>query len=137
MLLINLMQAYELNKLSTLGYTEEEILKALRKGDVSSWQEKAGEDDFAEIQALFQESEQSFLDAYNGHYRIKYVTLPGLRNLLRLRFGLEEGKNFQVLDTGVQHVTCDEETAQQIQQMLSTNWSFVKQADGTYSITVG
>ncbi|MEA0562591.1 MULTISPECIES: hypothetical protein [Lysinibacillus] len=136
MTIINLMQAYELDKLSKLDLTDEEILRALRAGDVSAWQEQVPNYEFSETMALYKEGEQQFLDALHGHYRIKYVTLPGIQRLLHLRFQLEEGKDYQLLETGIQHLTCDEETVTKIQQMLSTNWSLTKQSDGAYSVFV-
>lgn len=136
MTIINLMQAYELDKLSKLDLSDEEILRALRAGDVSAWQEQVPNYEFSETMALYKEGEQQFLDALHGHYQIKYVTLPGIQRLLYLRFQLEEGKDYQLLETGIQHLTCDEETVTKLQQMLSTNWSLTKQADGAYSVFV-
>lgn len=86
--------------------------------------------------ALYQEGEQIFIDALHGNYSIKYVTLPGIKRLLYIRFQLEEGKDYQLLETGIQHLTCDEDVIAKLQQMLSTNWSLAKQVDGTYSIFV-
>lgn len=136
MTIINLMQAYELDKLSKLNLSDEEILRALRSGDVSAWQEQVPNYEFSETMALYQEGERQFLNAYHGHYRIKYVTLPGIQRLLQLRFQLEEGKDYQLLETGIQHLTCDEETVTRLQQMLSTNWSLTKQEDGNYLVFV-
>ncbi|WP_427071774.1 hypothetical protein [Lysinibacillus fusiformis] len=136
MTIINLMQAYELDKLSKVNFSDEEILRALRAGDVSAWQEQVPNYEFSETMALFQDGEQEFLDALHGHYRIKYVTLPGIQRLLHLRFNLEEGIDYQLLETGIQHLMCDEETVTKLQQMLSTNWSLTKQADQKYSVFV-
>ncbi|PIJ98973.1 hypothetical protein [Lysinibacillus sphaericus] len=136
MTIINLMQAYELDKLSKLNYSDEEILRALQAGDVSAWQEQVPNYEFSETMALFQDGEQEFLDALHGHYRIKYVTLPGIQRLLHLRFNLEEGVDYQLLENGIQHLMCDEETVTKLQQMLSTNWSLTKQGDEKYSVFV-
>ena len=62
--------------------------------------------------------------------------MPGIKRLLYIRFQLEEGKDYQLLETGIQHLTCDEDVIAKLQQMLSTNWSLAKQVDGTYSIFV-
>jgi len=133
---INLMQAYELDKLSKLEFTDEEILRTLQTGDVSVWQEQVPNYEFSETMALYQEGEQIFIDALHGNYSIKYVTLPGIKRLLYIRFQLEEGKDYQLLETGIQHLTCDEDVIAKLQHMLSTNWSLAKQVDGTYSIFV-
>ncbi|MDD1503766.1 hypothetical protein PVA17_13460 [Lysinibacillus sp. CNPSo 3705] len=133
---INLMQAYELDKLSKLEFTDEEILRTLQTGDVSVWQEQVPNYEFSETMALYQEGEQIFIDALHGNYSIKYVTLPGIKRLLYIRFQLEEGKDYQLLETGIQHLTCDEDIIAKLQHMLSTNWSLAKQVDGTYSIFV-
>lgn len=136
MTIINLMQAYELDKLSKLDFTDEEILRTLQTGDVSVWQEQVPNYEFSETMALYQEGEQIFIDALHGNYSIKYVTLPGIKRLLYIRFQLEEGKDYQLLETGIQHLTCDEDVIAKLQHMLSTNWSLAKQVDGTYSIFV-
>ncbi|MDM5233643.1 hypothetical protein [Lysinibacillus pakistanensis] len=134
MTIINLMQAYELDKLSKLDITDEEIVQTLHTGDVSIWKERVPNYEFLETLALFQEGEQLFLDAFHGNYRIKYVTLPGIQRLLHLRFQLEEGKDYQLLEAGIQNLTCHEETITNLQRMLSTNWTLSKHVDGTYSI---
>jgi len=134
MTIINLMQAYELDKLSKLDITDEEIVQTLHTGDVSIWKERVPNYEFLETLALFQEGEQMFLDALHGNYRIKYVTLPGIQRLLYLRFQLEEGKDYQLLEAGIQNLTCHEETITNLQRMLSTNWTLSKHVDGTYSI---
>lgn len=134
MTIINLMQAYELDKLSKLDITDEEIVQTLHTGDVSIWKERVPNYEFLETLALFQEGERLFLDALHGNYRIKYVTLPGIQRLLHLRFQLEEGKDYQLLEAGIQNLTCHEETITKLQRMLSTNWTLSKHVDGTYSI---
>ncbi|KOY83598.1 hypothetical protein I6G82_07750 [Lysinibacillus macroides] len=136
MTLINLMQAYEIDKLSKLQLADEEILQALRAGDISAWQQQVPNYEFQETMALYQEGEQKFLAALHGHYQIKYVTLPGIQRLLQLRFQLEAGKDYELEETGIQHLTCNSETIDKLQQMLSSNWSLTKQADGTYAIFV-
>ncbi|WP_341302875.1 hypothetical protein MHB44_11375 [Lysinibacillus sp. FSL H8-0500] len=136
MTLINLMQAYEIDKLSKLQLADEEILQVLRAGDVSAWQQQVPNYEFQETMTLYQEGEQKFLSALHGHYQIKYVTLPGIQRLLQLRFQLEAGKDYELTETGIQHLTCDRETIDKLQQMLSSNWSLQKQADGTYAIFV-
>ncbi|QDQ02804.1 hypothetical protein FOH38_21430 [Lysinibacillus fusiformis] len=136
MTIINLMQAYELDKLSKLGLTDEEIVSTLQSGDVSAWQEKVPQFEFHETKTLLQEGEHSFLGALHGNYRVKYVTLPGIQRLLQLRFQLEEGEDYQLLETGIQYLSCNEEIVVKLQNMLSTNWHLTKQVDGTYSIFV-
>ncbi|MFJ7666581.1 hypothetical protein ACIQXI_05700 [Lysinibacillus sp. NPDC097195] len=131
---INLMQAYELDKLSKLGLSDEEILQTVRTGDVSSWRSLVPNFEFNETLALYEEGEQNLLNALHGHYRIKYVTLPGIQRLLHLRFNLEETKNFMLEDTGITNLTCDEETLLKIKNMLSINWTIATQKDGTYRI---
>ena len=131
---INLMQAYELDKLSKLDLSEEDILQTLRTGDVSSWRSLAPNYEYNETLALFREGEQIFLNAMHGQYRIKYVTLPGIQRLLHLRFQLDETKNFTLEDTGITNLCCDDETISMIENMLSSNWTIEKQVDGTYHI---
>lgn len=131
---INLMQAYELDKLSKLDLSDEDILQTLRTGDVSSWHSLAPNYEFNETLALYREGEQTFLIALHGQYRIKYVTLPGIQRLLHLRFNLDETKHFTLEDTGITNLTCDEDTILKIEDMLSINWTIAKQTDGTYRI---
>ena len=57
--IINLLQAYELDKLSKFSLTDEEIAATLESEDVSTWQEKNAFD-FSEIIALHNEGNSSF-----------------------------------------------------------------------------
>lgn len=134
MININLMQAYELDKLSKLGISDKEILQTLRTGEVSSWCTKEPNYEFKETLALYHEGEQQFLDALHGNYRIKYVTLPGIQRLLHLRFQLEETKDFRLAEAGIQDLVCDKAIISKLLTMLSTNWKITQQMDGTYRI---
>ena len=128
------MQAYELDKLTKLNISDEDILQTLQSGDVSAWRILEPNYSFDETLALYREGEQTFIDALHGNYRIKYVTLPGIQRLLHLRFQLEINKDFQLVETGIENLACDEQTLRKLENMLSTNWKITTQADGTVSI---
>lgn len=136
MTIINLLQAYELDKLSKFGLTDEEIVQTLENEDVSTWQDKEPNFDFSEIMALYKEGEQLFLNALHGDYQIKYVTLPGIQRLLQLRFQLEEGRDYQLLEMGINQLSCEKEVITQLKNILSANWQISKQSNDTYAISV-
>lgn len=135
MTIINLMQAYELDKLANFGLTDEEIVQTLETEDVSTWQERVPQFDFMETVALYKEGKQQFLTALHGDYQIKYVTLPGIQRLLLIRFQLEEGKDYQLLETGIDQLSCDVDVITQLEKMLSVNWQIKKLHDGTYAVS--
>lgn len=89
--------------------------------------ELLGNDNFA---ALGSELQSVFRDGY----QIKFVTVNGLKNLLRIKFGKEAGSDFTETEQGLVGITLTDEEAAAVRQMLSPNCLFERETEETYKV---
>lgn len=79
--------------------------------------------DFSALQNLFEENQSQFERAFQGNYKVKFLTINGLRNILRLRFGIaENGYTMFEQGNGLSNIEASEEMERQIRAILSKNW---------------
>ena len=79
--------------------------------------------DFSALQHLFEENPSQFERAFQGDYKVKFLTINGLRNILRLRFGIaENGYTLLEQGNGLANIEASEEMERQIRAILSKNW---------------
>lgn len=128
---INLMQAYELIALQDKK-SNEAIIADAKANATASWQELVEKWDMTELPKLIARDEATFADIVHGNYQVSYITLPGLANLLKWRFGLQADKDFSVNETdlAIEDIKVDEATEKAIITMLSSNWHTTKNAQG-------
>lgn len=89
--------------------------------------ELLGNDKFA---ALGSELQSVFRDGY----QIKFVTVNGLKNLLRIKFGKEAGRDFTETEEGLVGIVLTDEEAAAVRQMLSPNCLFEEETEGTFRV---
>ena len=79
--------------------------------------------DFSALQNLYEENPSQFERAFQGDYKVKFLTINGLRNILRLRFGIaENGYTLLEQGNGLSNIKASEEMERQIRAILSKNW---------------
>lgn len=79
--------------------------------------------DFSAMQHLFDENPSQFEQAFQGNYKVKFLTINGLRNILRLRFGIaENGYTLLEQGNGLTNIKASEEMERKIRAILSKNW---------------
>ncbi|HEY9571133.1 MAG TPA: hypothetical protein VIR26_09055 [Metalysinibacillus sp.] len=130
---INLLQAYELLALQE-ELSNEEILQQVKDQQTGEWATLISEWPMEELAKLATD-EVAFTHALAGDYKISYITMPGLLNLLAKRFGLQSGTDFSVTDSTITALQLTEEQQAQVSQMLSSNWQLIK-GDKGFTITM-
>lgn len=131
---ISLMDAYLIETLRSNGVSNEEIVSTVKEGDVGAWQEQYAQFDFNMLLALAQENIAEFEKALEQGYQVKFITFNGLKNLLRMRFGKEEEKDYELTEKGIKNLLLNEEQYVQVKQMLSGNWVFTEVKAGEESV---
>ena len=71
---------------------------------------------------------------YNGVYQIQFVTMNGLKNLLRLRYHIEEHM-YEVRQNGLFSLMLTHEQKREVELWISSNWT-VEGLDGKTNIFV-
>lgn len=114
--------------LKSHALTYEEISNQIEQNNVDQIAQQY-EVDMAQLKALYEASPVEFKDAFQGHYEVKFMTINGLKNLIRMRFGITEDR-YTLLEqgNGIENLIIDEATEKQITTMLSSNWK-VKRDD--------
>ncbi|MEH7225976.1 hypothetical protein V7112_19360 [Bacillus sp. JJ1566] len=121
---ITLMDAYMIETLRSNGISDQEILAQIKRGNVDGWQVLHEHFDFNELLKLAKQDGEVFQSILLDGYKVKYVTFKGLQNLIKLRFGKEQDKDYQLTETSIENLTLNEDQALTLNQMLSQNWIF-------------
>lgn len=118
---ISMMEAYGIELLKSNGISYEHVSQQFseNKTDLTIDQNF----DFAVLKALFDEDQQRFELAYAGNYSVKFLTINGLRNILRMRFDIQADA-YKTLEAGngLYDVPATAETEQQLRLLVSSNW---------------
>ncbi len=118
---ISMMEAYGIELLKANGITYEQVAHQFSKNNTALLIEE--DFDFAVLKALFDADQQAFEQAYAGNYSVKFLTINGLRNILRMRFGIQVDA-YETLEAGngLSGVPATAETEQQLRKFVSSNW---------------
>lgn len=127
---ISLMEAYIIETIKGYGISFEEVEQRIAEDRLAEWQEQF-KFDFTLLKEMETEKLQQ---AFSGNYRIKFVTINGLKNLLRMRFDIQD-IHYKEVENGLLNLSIDETIEKQIRGMLSSNWT-VKRAGDEISILV-
>lgn len=119
---ISLMDAYLIETLRNNGVTNEEIISKVKAGNVETWQELHKQFDFGELLKLANNDIEQFQVILEQGYQVKFITFNGLKNLLRMRFGKEQDKDYELKEKGISNLVLEYEQLVQVKQMLSGNW---------------
>ncbi|MGN7479253.1 hypothetical protein ACTHOQ_15525 [Solibacillus silvestris] len=132
---ISMMEAYTIEVLKAHPYTFEQVKHHLENDNLQFFK-KDYNMDFDLLKTLIKENPQQFKRAFEGDYEVKFVTINGLKNLLRMRFGITEAQ-YELLETGngLRKLRVSPGTEQQIRKMLSSNWK-VERNDETITLFV-
>ena len=119
---ISMMEAYTIELLKNHPYTFEQI-KHFIENDELHLLTNSYDIDTDSLRNLLNENAQEMEQAFAGNYEVKFVTMNGLKNLLRMRFQISDDQ-YELLaeGNGLHFLQVDSITEQQIRGMLSSNW---------------
>lgn len=119
---ISMMEAYTIELLKNHPYTFEQI-KHFIENDELHLLTNSYDIDTDSLRILLKENAKEMEQAFAGNYEVKFVTMNGLNNLLRMRFQISDDQ-YELLaeGNGLHFLQVDSITEQQIRGMLSSNW---------------
>lgn len=133
---LSLMEFYQLESLRGANYSDEQITKTLASGDVSDWRKAFPTYDFTELLALFTADEAQFQSVLEDGYQIKFITFPGLRRILEMKFHQIADIDYVVEEHHVTGLQLSADEVDQLKQMLSNNWQVNEEVGNKISITL-
>lgn len=119
---VTLPTAYMLETLRSMGISNEEILEKIKDRDVSSWKELDSHFDFTQLVELAKDNGSAFESIVKDGYQVKFVTVRGVENLLRLKFGKVVERDFTMTEKGVTGLELSAEQLATFSKLLSSNW---------------
>lgn len=131
---ITLMEAYIIENLKNNGVSNHELMQ-VNDTSISRWEKDFEKFDFALLQALA-EDEERWMSILKEGYQIKFLTLNGLINLLRLKFSKVSGEDYNQLEQGIEHLRVTEEQQATLKAMLSPNWTMITTTESPLTISI-
>lgn len=126
---ITLMEAYLIETARKAGVSNEEILLKAERAELSSLNKLHKSFDFTELSSLANKG-NIFKAVLEEGYKIKFLTFPGLVNLLKLKFNKIEGEDFIQNENFISNLQVKDEELMEIKTFLSDNWVIVEQNEG-------
>lgn len=126
---ITLMEAYIIETLKMKGIKNEEIIKAVKEKQVADFENINDTFDYTILYSL----RDNLPDILHKGYQIKFITMPGLMNLLKMKHNKVKDRDYKQEDTALLQLNLTAEEASSIKSWLSPNWTLHRE-NSTYSI---
>ncbi|MFS0562256.1 hypothetical protein AB1K91_16075 [Terribacillus sp. 179-K 1B1 HS] len=118
-------EAYQIERIVHSGLGREQTAELIESGNISAIQGSYPKAD----PEMLQEQKSKLTAALKDGYSISFPTFNGIRNLLQLRFGLEEDKDYTTDDKTVRGLKADEATIAILRMMFEPIWKVEKSSD--------
>lgn len=119
---ISMMDAYMIEALRSNNILDAEILTLLEKKDMSSLENIKPKFDFNELIKLYENDKSQFKSVLMDGYTVKFLTMNGLKNLLKTKFNKIPEQDYETSETGIHHLEIESHSFPALQQLLSINW---------------
>ena len=119
---ISMMDAYMIESLRSNGILNEQILNTLENKNIEVWEDITPKFDYQELIKSYTQDKTAFKSALLDGYSIKFLTMNGLKNLLKWKYDKIADRDYQVSDKGLHQLKINEESLRSLQQLLSINW---------------
>lgn len=117
---ITIVEAFMIETLRNCGVSDHKILEQVTKKDITYWEHLSPDFDFQELINLAEKEKTAFHSIILDGYKIKFVTMNGLKNLLRLKFNISD-QNYIQTERGITELDIDENQLIALRQILSKN----------------
>ncbi|GAB3056986.1 hypothetical protein ACFOU0_02950 [Salinicoccus sesuvii] len=129
---ITLADAYTIESLRSKNYTNADIIETVKEGSTADFKSVNKNMDYSVLDALHTSGDLETV--LNDGYQVKFITENGLKNLIKMKYGKEDGLDYLYDNNQVTGLQLDEEAQQDLKNMLSQNWVFKAEENGV-SIT--
>ena len=116
---ISMMEAFTIEALKKDGYTYDTVIQAINTNELEQAQL---------LKSLYEKNAQLLQQAFNGQYKVSFVTINGLKNLLNIRFNIDP-ESYRVEDNGLYDINMDITIEKEITHFISPNWTIKRQGE--------
>ncbi|MCM3031994.1 MULTISPECIES: hypothetical protein [unclassified Niallia] len=115
--------ALMIEQVKSRGYSNEEILEALNKGNIDFFREFGkGLPDWETLFSYFHDKKEKVEQLLRGNYEIAFLTKGTLKRYLLFKFGLAEGKDFKDKGEVLGVFMLSREDYQALSKNIAKNW---------------
>lgn len=109
------------------GYSDDEMIAALKKGDHRLFEEIGeGIPDWETLIQYAKENWDKTEAAIRHGYKIIFLTFGALRSLLRIKFNLLQEEDYQMADKHLENVKITAKDLESLKSVIAKNWTIVE-----------
>lgn len=120
---ITLWEAYLLESLRSKGMDNETILTYIEQQDIQALNEFDKSFDHTDL--IMTENLATIKQAIFSDYKVKFITVNGLKNLLNMKFGLQAGKDYEVDNSRFSNIPFSNDQLKTVETMISPIWKIM------------
>ncbi|AKF92974.1 hypothetical protein [Brevibacillus laterosporus] len=120
-------EALMIEVLRAEGVTDEELLDALKKEDISDFQQCSDDFDFSHLLDFSRQNWNELEQAVREGYQIKFNTINGIKYLIFVRLNQVADRDYQNKGDYLSEIKLKEAEVIWLQSVLSKNWTVVEQ----------
>lgn len=131
---ITLWESYLIETLRSKGMPTTELLTHLKNEDREALISFDDTFNYSELVDIHKNDPARIEQAIETGYQVKFVTQPGVKRLMNLKFGFKEDIDFEIKDEAFVNLRFNDEQLAIFKQMLSPNWQITQKDNGEVNI---
>lgn len=137
---ISMWEAYLIETIQNKGMDKTTLLNHLQNAQAAKLNDFDSTFDYGDLLEAYQADEKRISEAIKEDYQVKFITQPGIKRLMHIKFDLEEGKDYQTEEGLFSNIPFTQEQLTTFKTMLSANW-LIKEtsqdSDGKTIVNIG
>ena len=131
-------EAFMVETLRHNGVSGEDIIKGLQENDVTRFQSYDTTFDYEDLHVSWTDDSERIEKAITDGYQVKFLSVYGIKRLLKLMFSLEEPADYTLEEQQFVQVPLTNQQATTVRTLLSPNWSItdVSEVDDKQMLTI-
>lgn len=126
---ISMFEAYLIETIRSKGMDSQQLLDLVKQSDYEQLNQFDDTFDYQILTDAYKDHPEIIEKAITEEYKVKFVTQPGIKRFLGLKFDFEEGKDFQIIDDKFTNIHFTAEQLSQFTTLLSANWKISKKEE--------
>ncbi|HLR54111.1 MAG TPA: hypothetical protein VK078_05230 [Pseudogracilibacillus sp.] len=119
---VSLMVAYLIESPLARGMERQTLLEYVQQEKTAELNDFVRRFEYKDLIEAYKENPENIASAIQFGYQVKFVTLGGVKNLLGMKFALEEEKDFKATENSVLNIPLTQDQFAIVKEMLSSNW---------------
>lgn len=115
---LTMKEAVLLESLRSNGVSNQELLNTL---DSRSWEETLSPE-YETLLNIYLQDKERFIELLEDGYSVKFITLNGLKNILKMKFNKLENDDYKMVDNTFELLELNSQQLSTLRQLLSINW---------------